>query len=160
LALREERSRHGALAIPQFERGAGVGQSTETGLWWSLHDVTRRKVRVDRIILISDLCCYTQGDVNCGYDMSRYFGKNATVASMVDQYRAEVNPEAFVYSINLSGHGQSQLRPHDHRTHLMSGWSEKVFHLIRDVEAGESNQPASVSTAVPTIEALRARYRR
>jgi hypothetical protein len=158
LALREERSRHGALAIPQFERGTGVGQGTETGLWWGLHDVTRRKVRVDRIILISDLCCYTQGDVNCGHDMSRHFGKNATVASMVDQYRAAVNPDAFVYSINLNGHGQSQMRPHDHRTHLMSGLSEKVFHLIRDVEAGEANQSEAV--AVPTIETLRARYRR
>jgi hypothetical protein len=160
LALREERNRHGALAIPEFRRGTGVGGGTETGLWWGLHDVTRRKVHLDRIILISDLCCYTQGDVNCGYDMSRHFGKNATVASMVDQYRAAVNPDALVYSINLSGHGQSQLRPHDRRTHLMSGWSEKVFQLIRDVEAGETNQPETVAAAVPTIEALRARYRR
>jgi hypothetical protein len=160
LALREERSRHGALAIPEFARGAGVGQGTETGLWWGLHDVTRRKVHLDRIILISDLCCYTQGDVNCGHDMSRYFGKNATVASMVDQYRAAVNPEAYVYSINLSGHGQSQLRPHDRRTHLMSGWSEKVFDLIRAVETGAGNQPDPVTATVPTIEVLRARYHR
>src|SRR5262249_50019004 len=44
LAQHEERSRHGALAIAEFARGNGVGQSTETGLWWALHDVTRRRV--------------------------------------------------------------------------------------------------------------------
>ncbi len=158
LARCEERSAHGALAIPQFLHGPGVGQSTETGLWWALHDVTRRRVWLDRIVLISDLCCYTQGDVNCGYDMSQYFGRNATVQSMVDQYRQAVNPQAFVYSVNLSGHSQSQVRPGDHRTHLLSGWSEKLFDLRRDLEAGTAGPPALNS--VPAIEALRARYGR
>jgi hypothetical protein len=159
LALREERSRHGALAIPAFARGPGVGQSTETGLWWALHDVTRRRVWLDRILLISDLCCYTQGDVNCGYDMSPHFGRNATVQSMIDEYRRAVNPRAFVYSINLSGHGQSQLRPADDRTHMLSGWSEQLFRLVRDLEASAANTPAGLPE-LPTIEALRARYGR
>jgi hypothetical protein len=159
LALTEERSRHGALAIPQFATGAGVGQSTETGLWWALDDVTRRRVWLDRILLVSDLCCYTQGDVNCGIDLGPYFGKGATVASMVDRYRREVNPRAYVYSINLSGHGQSQLRPQDGRTHLLSGWSERLVDVVRDLEAGQANRPPEAAT-LPTIEALRARYRR
>jgi hypothetical protein len=158
LARHEERSAHGALAIPEFRRGPGVGQSTETGLWWALHDVTRRRLWLDRIVLISDLCCYTQGDVNCGHDMSRHFGRNATVQSMVDRYRQAVNPQAFVYSVNLSGHGQSQLRPGDHRTHALSGWSEKLFDLMRDLEAGTAGPPALNS--VPALEALRARYGR
>jgi hypothetical protein len=159
LALREERSRHGALAIPAFASGFGVGQSTETGLWWGLHDVTQRKVWIDRILLISDLCCYTQGDINCGYDMSRYFGARATVQSMVDQYRRAVNPQVFVYSINLNGHEQSQLRPGGERTHLLSGWSEQVFRMARDLEAGAANRPTQAA-AMPTIETLRVRYRR
>jgi hypothetical protein len=159
LAQREERSRHGALAIPEFARGPGVGQSTETGLWWALHDVTRRGVWLDRIVLISDLCCYTQGDVNCGHDMSRYFGPRATVQSMVDQYRRAVNPQAWVYSVNLSGHEQSQLRPGGERTCLLSGWSEKVFDLMRDLEQGAANRPSGAAE-LPTVDALRARYGR
>jgi hypothetical protein len=156
LARTAERSRHGALAIPQFARGPGVGGGTETGLWWGLHDLTRRRVRADRILLVSDLCCYTQGDVNCGIDLSPYFGARATVQSMIDVYRRDVNPDAAVYSINLSGHGQSQLRPAGHRTHLLSGWSEKLFDLIAslDAEPGEGAEP------LPTIEALRRRYAR
>jgi hypothetical protein len=90
--------------------------------------------------------------------MSRFFGRNATVQSMVDQYRQAVNPQAFVYSVNLSGHDQGQLRPGDYRTHLLSGWSEKVFDLMRDLEAGTADRPGVNS--VPTIEVLRARYGR
>jgi hypothetical protein len=157
LANVEERSRHGALAIPQYQHGPGVGGSTETGLWWGLHDITRRKVPVDRIILLSDLCCYTQGDVNCGVNMSQYFGRNATVQSMIDVYRRDVNPDVWVYSINLSGHEQGQLRPNGYRTHQLSGWSEKVFTLIRQTES-EGTQDAN--HAVPTIELLRERYGR
>jgi hypothetical protein len=163
IAQKEERSHHGALAIPQFKKGAGVGQSTETGLWFALDDLTKRKIHVDRIIFLSDLCCYTQGDdgtaKNCGVDMEAYFGNKATMQSMVDRYRQAVNKDCFVYSVNLSGHGQSQLRPNDHRTHLLSGWSEKLLNTIRDLEAGKTEQDQP-SVEVPTIEVLRARYQR
>jgi hypothetical protein len=161
LARTAERSEHGALAIPEFRRGPGVGQGTETGLWWGLHSITVNRVAVDRIILLSDLCCYTQGDANCGHDMGRYFGKKATVQSMVDRYRAAVNPSVAVYSINLNGHAQSQFRPQGERTHLLSGWSETLLNMIRDLEQGTA-APASQApaAALPAIETLRRRYRR
>jgi hypothetical protein len=112
---------------------------------------------------LSDLCCYTQGDdgtaKNCGINLESYFGKRATMQSMVDRYRAAVNKDCFVYSVNLSGHGQSQLRPHDLRTHLLSGWSEKLLDMIRDIEAGARTQDGQ-QVEVPTIEILRCRYRR
>ena len=142
VAQREERSKNGALAIKGFTRGAGVGGGTETGLWWALHDLTEKKVKVDRIIMLSDLCCYTQGDVNCGYKMSDYFGKNgekATVQSMIDRYRREVNPGCFAYSINLHGYGQSQLKPSGDRNYLLSGWSRA--NLLADGGHGGRRQP-------------------
>lgn len=164
IAQREERSEHGALAIPQFKTGAGVGGGTETGLWFGLDDITKKKVHVDRIIFLSDLCCYTQGDdgtaQNCGVNMDKYFGKGATIQSMVDKYRQAVNPACWVYSINLSGHGQSQLRPGDDRTHLLSGWSEKLLDMIRDLEAGRTPEENGQAVEVPAIEVLRQRYRR
>jgi hypothetical protein len=163
IAQKEERSKYEALAIPQFQTGQGVGGGTETGLWFALDDLTKRKVHVDRIVFLSDLCCYTQGDdgtaQNCGVNMEKYFGKRATMQSMVDRYRQAVNKDCFVYSVNLNGHGQSQLRPKDDRTYLLSGWSEKLLDMIRDLEAGrsEQNQPR---IEVPTIEVLRSRYQR
>ena len=79
--------------------------------------------------------------------------------SMVDRYRQAVNQGCFVYSVNLSGHGQSQLRPHDDRTHLLSGWSEKLLDMIREIEAGRKEEPDQ-GVEVPAIEVLRSRYRR
>ncbi len=163
IAQREERSENGAMAIPQFKKGAGVGGATETGLWFALDDLTKRKVHVDRMIFLSDLCCYTQGDdgtaQNCGVNLEEYFGKKATMQSMVDRYRQAVNNDCFVYSVSLSGYGQSQLRPNDDRTHLLSGWSEKLLDMIRDIEAGKSDE-TDQKTEIPAIEVLRARYKR
>jgi hypothetical protein len=164
LAQREERSECGALAIPHYRTGAGVGGNTETGLWFAVDDLTKRKVRVDRMLFLSDLCCYTQGDNgtarNCGVDLEEYFGRGATMQTMVDRYRRAVNPECRVYSVNLAGYGQSQLRPGDARTHLLSGWSEKLLDTIRDLEAGGPAVEGGRAVEVPAIEALRARYRR
>ncbi len=168
----DERSERGALAIPSYLTGPGVGGGTETGLWFALHDVTEKGVRFDRVIFLSDLCCYTQGDngtaSNCGVDLETYFGKGATVQVMVDRYRAKVNPTCRAYSVNLAGYGQSQLAPGDARSHLLSGWSDKVVDLIRGLEAGGTvytvDEPVGETTAepvsVPVIEALRERYRR
>lgn len=165
VAQSEERSKNGALAIPHYRKGRGVGGGTETGLWFALDDLTKRKVHVDRMILLSDLCCYTQGDdgtaKNCGVNLERYFGKKATMQSMIDRYRQAVNPNCAVYSINLSGYGQSQVRPTDKRTHLLSGWSEKLVNMIQDLELDQplgdqyaTDQPIQL----PTIEVLRSRY--
>jgi hypothetical protein len=163
IAQHEERSNYGALAIPHYQKGEGVGGGTETGLWFALDDLTKRKVHVDRMIFLSDLCCYTQGDdgtaQNCGVNMEEYFGRRATMQSMVDLYREAVNKNCFVYSVNLSGHGQSQLRPKDERTHLLSGWSEKLLDMIRDLEAGKTEQ-SEPNVEVPTIKVLRSCYQR
>ena len=167
VAQREERSKNGALAIPKYLKGVGVGGSTETGLWFAIDDLTRRQVHVDRMIFLSDLCCYTQGDngtaQNCGVNLEKYFGKKATMQSMVDRYRQTVNKDCFVYSVNLNGHEQSQLRPGDNRTHLLSGWSEKLVDMIRDIENGvgvkvDAGTETQQSVEVPAIEVLRSRY--
>lgn len=168
----EERSEYGALAIPSYRKGAGVGGGTETGLWFALDDVTKKGVRFDRIIFLSDLCCYTQGDngtaANCGVNLEAYFGKGATVQAMVERYRATVSKGCRAYSVNLAGYGQSQLAPGDARSHLLSGWSDKVVDLIRGLEAGGTvytvDEPTGTTVAepvaVPVIEVLRERYRR
>jgi len=98
-----------------------------------------------------------QGDVNCGHDLKKYLGSSrATVQSLIDLYRLRVNREVKVYSINLAGYGQSQVRPQGEGVHLLSGWSEKLFGLIRELE-GPEGRPG---IPIPAIEVLRARYRR
>jgi len=176
IAQTEERSKNGAIGIKDstggrrggyygggdFTHGAGVGGGTETGLWFAIDDLTKRKVKVDRFILCSDLCCYTLGDDNCGHDMTKYFGKDgdkATVQSMLEKYRREVNPDAYVYSVNLAGYGQSQVKPSSKRSYLLSGWSEQIFGIMRDLE-GNVDTTTQEQVEIPTIAVLRARYAR
>jgi len=141
----------------------GVGAATETGLWHLLKHMIDNKIMTDRIILLSDLCCYTQGDVNCSVDMRKILGiPNASIQSLIDLYRRQVNNNLRVYSINLNGHAQAQTRD-DGKTHLMSGWSEKVISLIADLEAPVSpnvNTPSVTAPPVKTIDVLRQKYRR
>jgi len=158
-----DRTALNALCVPSYKRGKGTGGGTETGLWFGLDDLTKRKVHVDRIILLSDLCCYTLGD--CHYhDLTKYFGSNATVQGMIDKYRASVNKDCKVYSVNLSGHAQAQTRPSDPNSHLLSGWSEKMVDMINDLERGTpiQTQQAAPEKAkpvkVPVIDVLRERY--
>lgn len=166
VAQKEERSQYGAMGMDHthygsFTKGSGVGAGTETGLWFAIDDLTKREVHVDRMILLSDLCCYTLGDNNCGFDMSQYFGKSgnrATVQSMIDLYRQKVNKDVQVYSVNLNGHAQSQLREGGDKSHLMSGWSEQIFSIMGDVEKQE--QRAAEPVEIPTLAVLRDRYRR
>ena len=155
-ATSDERSTHKALAIPNFKNGAGVGGGTETGLWWALHDITVNEIKFDRIIMLSDICCYTQGDYNCGYNMKKYFGDKCTIQDMVDKYRKAVNKDCKVYSVNIGGYGQTQLNPKDKGTYIMSGWSEKIFNLIADAERVTEREGNKEQNA--TITALRENY--
>lgn len=166
VAQREDRKKNGALAIEgHWRSGRGVGGGTETGLWCAIHDLTERKVHVDRIIIVSDMCCYTQGDAhNCGHDMNRHFGAGgdkATIQSMIDRYRRSVNSNCWVHSIDLQGYGQAQLKPSSKKTQLLSGWSEQVFGLMRGAELGDEQAQQSQDSEpveVPTIELLRRDY--
>lgn len=160
VAASGDHKQYDAKGCKSYGTGRGVGGGTETGLWFAIDDLTQRKVHVDRLVLLSDLCCYTQGDVNCGVNMNTYFGKGgikATVQSMLDRYRQQVNPNLQVYSINLNGHAQSQLRTSTNN-HLLSGWSEQIFNIIRDVEDIQAHTPAQ-AVEIPALEALRTRYR-
>lgn len=162
-AQTEDRTKNNALAFSQYKRGCGVGGGTETGLWWGIHDLTERKVHVDRFVLLSDLCCYTQADNNCGVNMTKAFGKdgeNATVESMFRRYRRTVNKDCHVYSVNLAGYAQAQTDSND-KSHLMSGWSEQIFALMADIEGNLGrSQDREAKPDLPTIEALRARYKK
>jgi len=152
---------------------AGVGGGTETGLWWGIDDLTKHKVNVARLIIISDMNCYTQNDINCGVNMSKWFGKGgerATIQSMINRYRSTVNKDLWVHAINLNGTGTAQVDPKDKHCQILSGWSEQVFSLVRAAELGEAvaasndnrktkGKKEDVAVAVPTIEILRERYK-
>lgn len=101
----------------------GHGTNLESPLKFLL----KKQIKADRIIVLSDMQCYT---------MSFWNFEAKTIQSITSEYRKIVNPDVHVYSIDLAGYGTVQWLE-DKNTHLLSGWSEKIFSYIPLVEEGK-----------------------
>ena len=77
----------------------------------------QQNIKVDRIIFISDMQCY-----------SDYSGD--TVIQLLTEYKRKINPNVKFYSIDTTGYGSVQVPQQDPNSCLISGWSEKLFEFI------------------------------
>jgi hypothetical protein len=107
-----------AIANAQKIQDDEVGGSTNA--WLAIKYLTDKKLFVDRIILVSDMQCYD--DVGWPAEHS--------VKEQLDEYRKVVNPNVYYYAIDLAGYGTAQTPPHDPKTALLAGWSERVLEFI------------------------------
>jgi hypothetical protein len=98
----------------------GVGHSTNA---WAAFDVLGDR-EVDRVILISDMQCYNSRNYS-------YWGEQtgATVASRWKAY-VKKNPEARLYSWDISAYGTKQTPSKSNNVILLNGWSDKIVDLI------------------------------
>ena len=95
--------------------------------------VLANKVQADRLMLFSDLQCYTKHDAYYGGGGSG----ERSLAKLVNAYRSQVSADFKVYSFDLAGYGTSQFYENDKRNVLIGGWSDRVFNFIPLMEAGE-----------------------
>lgn len=108
-------------------------------------------IKVDRIVIVSDMCCYgNRGEY--GYEGGENLGL------LFDEYRRRVNPDVKYYSVNMAGHGQSQIDPLEKNALLISGWSESIFTLFREFE-GLQEASKEKNVEIPSIELLRERFK-
>lgn len=91
-----------------------------TNAWLCINDILKNKTHVDRIIIFSDMQCY---------DSHSYYGAES-LAAMLKKYRATVNPDCYMYSVDLAGYGTLQIPEDDPKTMVMAGWSEKLLNFI------------------------------
>jgi 60 kDa SS-A/Ro ribonucleoprotein len=122
-------------------KGTDVGHSTNAYL--SLRYLREKRLRVDRIVLFSDMQCYDSG------------GYGGSLASELELYRREVNPEVFMYSVDLAGHGTSQFPQGDSHVALLAGWSERLLELIPRFEADKSQALQQILCWQPSVRAPR-----
>jgi len=99
-----------------------------TNAWLAIDHLVQNCVKVDRILIFSDMQCY---------DVASLHGSES-LARSVEQYRRTVNHDAFVYSFDVAGYGASQFPQSDPRAVLLSGWSDRVLQFIPKFEAGGS----------------------
>ncbi len=117
-----------------------VGYSTNAHL--SIRHLNETRTRVDRIILLSDMECYATAQ----------WGE-ASLAREWRQYRSSVNPDAYLYSIDLSGNGTSQFPADEKRVACLAGWSEKLLEFIPAFEQGGTKAVERIAAWSPFAEA-------
>ena len=87
-------------------------------------DILReRNIDVSRIILLSDMQCYTDG--NSGF-----------FVDSLSAYRRYVKHPVHLYSIDLNGYGTAQVPEDDPDTTLLAGWSDNIFRFMETRERG------------------------
>jgi len=109
----------GIISQMRSIKDLGGGTSLEKPFEYLLE----KKIKVDRIILLSDNEINSNG------------GK--TVQSNFDKYNSQVNPDCWVHAIDLQGYGTQQFM--GAKTNIIAGWSEKVFDFIQLAERGIEN---------------------
>lgn len=100
-----------------------VGWSTN--MWKVFEWMKQSNIKFDRVIIFSDMQAYS----------SSLYYTDYTPQKFVDEYRAKVNPNLWVHSIDLAGHGTSQFSQHN-RLNLMAGWNTNILEYMVYAEAG------------------------
>ena len=120
--------------------GRGVGYSTEAYLTFEY--LLAKRIKVDRVILLSDMQCYERG----GYG-------NRSFAANYERYRKEVNNNAKLVSVDIGGYGDSTVAK-DKNVYLSTGFTESI---VNEIVQFEGLAQAEVSTT-PSLDYVRANY--
>ena len=124
-----------APTLSNIESLVGKVESWGTNLGISVRYLRENKIFTDRIIYLTD-------EVSNGeYDL----------ASEVSGYRQEVNPNVYVYVMNLAGYGTSGLSDTEQRTCRFSGFNEKILDYIAKFEQETDNQVKEIENYASNI---------
>jgi len=104
---------------------ADVGHATNAGLAFQV--LTDNKIKVDRIVLISDMQCYRSGG------SSSWWG-GSFVNDEWTKYQKTVNRNAYLYSLDVHSYGTRQTPNTSKNVILLNGWSDKVLDYMGLVE--------------------------
>jgi len=128
-----------------FQIGARDGYSTNTFL--ALQWLNQQKLNVDRIMIFSDMQCYsTYGSNRWGY----YSAEGQSLTEQFLQYKRTINPNVKLYSFDLTGYGTVQFPQTDPNVVLLSGWSDRVLEFISKYENFGTNMIQEIESYTPS----------
>jgi len=132
---------HAPVHIPETARGRvlesmrymrqvadTVGGGNEFFYDW-FEDLIERKVKVDRLVVLTDVMIDRLDTRDQGY----YKNQDWTIASVVAEYRRQVNPDFKFITIDLYGSGKSLTNVSesgDQRDVLITGYSDRILQFI------------------------------
>ena len=119
------------------EVGKGIGGSTENGIWLFFDDAINKKTSYDSIFIYSDMQAGHGGLYGVNPNQYKDYRWNRTnninVAKLVSKYRKEVNPNAFVFMIQVAGYQDSLIPEFYDRSYILGGWSGNVLHFANSM---------------------------
>jgi len=109
----------------EFHRREGeVGYSTNG---WKVVDwMLKNEIGVDKVMMFTD----------CQLWDSSLQGRNLRKEWTV--YKQTINPKARLYLFDLAGYGNTPISIQDKDVFLISGWSDKIFEILKAIEEGSS----------------------
>lgn len=111
------------------EAGKRVGYATNAFL--ALNYLLRNDIKVDRVLLFSDMQCYSTYGGSWAGDR---FGRGESLVEQWMTYKRKINAKALLYSFDLTGYGTVQFPQTDPNVVLLSGWSDRVLEFIHKYE--------------------------
>ena len=108
------------------KREGEVGYATNG--WKVLDWALKSGKKYDRIMIFTDCQMWNHGD--------RWGGN--TINELWNKYR-KFSPETKLYLFNLNSYGGSPLDMRDGNVNLISGWSDRIFEVLWNIEQGGSS---------------------
>lgn len=137
--------------MARMAKAGGDGGSTNAHL--CPPELSKNGIKVDRIILISDMQCYDDGGLGSMYGISSSFAK------AVENYRKWCGKTVRVYSVNMAGTEESQTKPSDKDSYLLSGFSEKLLKHISSIEnASDAYDESGENAKAVSMDYVREKY--
>lgn len=110
--------------------GERTGHSTDA--WLVFKGITDAKRRYDRVILISDMQCYDSAALSRGARMYSYEAQS--LAKSLRDYKAQVNPDVTLYSINVASQDNTTQFDTADKVVELAGWSDSILRFIAETE--------------------------
>ncbi len=98
-----------------------------TDITLPLHYLLQKKIKVDRIIILSD------NEINRGYNYRTGYGAPKNCQALFTEYQSRINPQVWLHAIDLQGYGTQQFAGRN--VNLLAGWNERIFDFISASEA-------------------------
>ena len=109
----------GLLANAEQVRKTDVGAATYA--YKVLEELVRRRDRVDRIVILTDMEVYGE---------SRVPRDSEDIRAWLARYRREVNRDVELYIVNLAAYGHFVTPQQEPKVTCISGWSEGILRYV------------------------------
>jgi hypothetical protein len=116
--------------LKNMENVTKVNIGCSTNGWKAIDYLNRNKIVVDRIVTFSDEVLYdstVRKSGIFGFDVTSH---RRQYVDEILKYQRNVNPDVYVYSVDLAGYGFSSLPEGAKNTVKIAGFSEKIFNYI------------------------------